>query len=193
MINEDFLKNIPERQFEWWWLCVTRRNQNTRCRLLNSFETVLKGRRNIFGTFWHSSEVFGQLGKSSEAAGTFMNDDPSKAEISRIDPEKVGRYLVVYLQKERHSFHNLQKILSKYVSVYVYMSPRWKVTTDCGPVIMPPLRDGFEIKWCFCAIKNYDNLWHCLWRTLGHLLVPRGWPINGGSTVRTHSHIHHLC
>ena len=27
--------------------------------------------------------------------------------------------MVVYLQKKRHSFHNLQKISSKYVSVYV--------------------------------------------------------------------------
>ena len=67
-------------------------------------------------------------------------------------------------------------------------SPRQKVATDCGPVMLLPLRVCLKDRALF-LLKIMLIYWPTSmssqpWLS-GHLPVPQGWPLNGGSAVLT--------
>ena len=63
---------------------------------------------------------------------------------------------------------------------------RQKVTTDCGPVMLTPVVRLFQNKLMFLLkiMPIYDKPLLSGQTPLNdHLPVPRGWPVNGGSSV----------
>ena len=83
----------------------------------------------------------------------------------------------------KHLIHLVQLYFKSMMKGY---SPRQKLTTDCGPVMLLSWRVFFKI--VMFLLKNmliYDKPLLIDQPPLSsHLLILRGWPLNGGSTLQ---------
>ena len=119
----DFLKNIPERQFESvMTLCHPAKSKHAK---VVAFQIALKQCSKDVGT---SSEDFGKVQKASEnwrkssgVAGTFLNDDPSKAKISQKKKKKLARIWLFISRKKGIRFIISRKFRQS-MSLFIYVS-----------------------------------------------------------------------
>ena len=87
-IQFNFQDNIPKSRKRRWMMILYPKKIKTN----GNCHEVLKGRRNIFGHFRQSSEVFG---KSSEIFGSRWIPVMTRRKSHAFDLEKVGRYINV--------------------------------------------------------------------------------------------------